>query len=189
MTEDRRAYKESDAHKGCDAHSTSAVHDKHDIYDILKLQNQVCFPLYACSKELVRQYGPHLKKLNLTYTQYIVMMVMWERETVSSRELARLLHLDYGTLTPVLKRLDQAGYLTRKRATKDERLLTLTLTDEGRELKAAVVAIPAAAAECMGLTQEEFDTLDRLTYKALRNMEAKAEENRLNSRCGKRLVM
>ena len=94
-------------------------------YSALKLENQVCFPLYACSKELVRQYGPYLKALNLTYTQYIVMMVLWEKETVSSRELASCLHLDYGTLTPVLKRLDQAGYLTRARAAEDERLLTL----------------------------------------------------------------
>ena len=95
-----------------------------DRYDALKLENQVCFPLYACTKELVRQYGPYLKELNLTYTQYIVMMVLWERERVSSRELAECLHLDYGTLTPVLKRLDQAGYLTRERAAEDERLLS-----------------------------------------------------------------
>ena len=83
---------------------------KKDDFEGLKLCNQVCFPLYACSKELVRQYGPYLKELDLTYTQYIVMMVMWEKESVSSRELAECLHLDYGTLTPVLKRLEQAGY-------------------------------------------------------------------------------
>ncbi len=140
-------------------------------FDALKLQNQVCFPLYACSKELVRQYGPYLKDLNLTYTQYIVMMVLWERETVSSRELAVCTHLDYGTLTPVLKRLDQAGYLTRERAAEDERLLTLTLTDKGRMLKESAVSIPPAIAECMGLTAEEFAALYALTYKALKNME------------------
>ena len=140
-------------------------------YDALKLNNQVCFPLYACSKELVRQYASYLKKLNLTYTQYIVMMVLWEKERVSSRELADCLHLDYGTLTPVLKRLDQAGYLIRERAEEDERLLTLTLTDHGRGLKTSAVPIPSAIAECMGLTTEEFGTLYTLTYKALRNME------------------
>ena len=144
-----------------------------DSYDALKLENQVCFPLYACSKELVRQYGPYLKELNLTYTQYIVMMVLWEKETVSSRKLAECLHLDYGTLTPVLKRLDQAGYLTRVRSAEDERLLTLTLTDKGRELKTGAAAIPHAIAECMGLTMEEFGTLYTLTYKALNNMEEK----------------
>lgn len=140
-------------------------------YDALKLQNQVCFPLYACSKELVRQYGPYLKELNLTYTQYIVMLVLWEKETVSSRELAACTHLDYGTLTPVLKRLDQAGYLTRQRAAEDERLLTLTLTEKGRALKASALAIPPAIAECMGLSAEEFAALYKLTYKALKNME------------------
>ena len=140
-------------------------------YDALKLQNQVCFPLYACSKELVRQYGPHLKELNLTYTQYIVMLVLWEKETVSSRELAACTHLDYGTLTPVLKRLDQAGYLTRQRAAEDERLFTLTLTEKGRQLKASAVSIPPTIAECMGLSAEEFAALYKLTYKALKNME------------------
>ncbi len=141
-------------------------------YDALKLQNQVCFPLYACTKELVRQYGPYLKKLDLTYTQYIVMMVLWEMERVSSRELAELLHLDYGTLTPVLKRLEQAGYVTRQRDPQDERLLTLSLPEDGRDLKDRAVAIPPAIAGCMGLTPEEFGTLYRLAYKALKNMES-----------------
>ena len=145
---------------------------KQDRYELLKLNNQVCFPLYACSKELVRQYGPYLKQLDLTYTQYIVMMVMWEREVVSSREMAAYLHLDYGTLTPVLKRLEQIGYLTRERSAEDERLLTLKLTDAGRELKNRAVGIPHAMAGCMGLTEEEFRTLYELTYKALANMEA-----------------
>lgn len=149
-----------------------------DNYNALRLENQVCFPLYACSKELVRQYGPYLRELNLTYTQYIVMMVLWEKEIVSSRDLADCLHLDYGTLTPVLKRLSQAGYLTRERAAEDERLLTLTLTDKGRELKTKAVAIPPAIAECMGLTMEEFGTLYTLTYKALKNMEQRKTEGR-----------
>ena len=140
-------------------------------FETLKLRNQVCFPLYACTKELIRQYGPYLKELNLTYTQYIVMMVLWEKETVSSRKLAECLHLDYGTLTPVLKRLDQAGYLTRVRSAEDERLLTLTLTETGKQLRTKAVSIPPAIAECMGLTAEEFRTLYTLTYKALRHME------------------
>ena len=122
-------------------------------FDALKLRNQVCFPLYACSKELVRQYGPYLKELNLTYTQYIVMMVLWENETVSSRELAECLHLDYGTLTP-------------------------RLTEEGRKLKEKAVAIPPAVAECMGLTAEEFGALYVLTYKALRHMEGSRTEEK-----------
>ncbi len=141
-------------------------------YEALKLQNQVCFPLYACSKELIRQYGPYLKDLGLTYTQYIVMMVLWEKETVSSRALASCLHLDYGTLTPVLRRLDQAGYLTRRRSPEDERLLTIALTEQGRNLKVRAAAIPAAIAGKIGLTPEEFQVLYALTYKALYNMES-----------------
>ena len=141
-------------------------------YEALKLQNQVCFPLYACSKELIRQYGPYLKDLGLTYTQYIVMMVLWEKETVSSRALASCLHLDYGTLTPVLRRLDQAGYLTRRRSPEDERLLTIALTEQGRNLKVRAAAIPVAIAGKIGLTPEEFQVLYALTYKALYNMES-----------------
>jgi len=144
-------------------------------YESLKLCNQVCFPLYACSKELVRQYGPYLKELDLTYTQYLVMMVLWEKQTVSSRELAACLHLDYGTLTPVLKRLEHAGYLQRTRAPEDERLLTLDLTEQGRELREKAVSIPPAVAACMGLTMEEFQTLYQLTYKALEHMEKENE--------------
>jgi len=142
-------------------------------YEALKLNNQVCFPLYACSKELVRQYGPFLKKLGLTYTQYIVMMVLWERENVSSKELSECVHLDYGTLTPVLRKLETAGYLNRERSADDERLLTITLTEEGGALRKKAVGIPAAIAECMGLTAEEFQTLYVLTYKALKHMESK----------------
>ena len=145
--------------------------DKKDPFEALKLKNQVCFPLYACSKELIRKYGPYLKEYSLTYTQYIVMMVLWERGKVSSRELAECLHLDYGTLTPVLRRLSQAGYLNRERSGEDERLLTLSLTEEGRKLREKAVSIPPAIAECMGLTMDEFRTLYELTYKALHFME------------------
>ena len=143
-----------------------------DRYSALKLENQVCFPLYACTKELVRHYGPYLKELDLTYTQYIVMMVIWDKETVSSRNLAESLHLDYGTLTPVLKRLEQAGYVTRTRAKEDERLLTLSITEKGRGLKERALSIPSAIAECMGLTHEEFASLYKLAYKALAHMES-----------------
>ena len=147
------------------------MEEKKQEYESIRLCNQVCFPLYACSKELVRQYGPYLKELELTYTQYLVMMVLWEKQTVTSRELAECVHLDYGTLTPVLKRLEQAGYLQRTRAPEDERLLTLVLTEKGRELRDRAVSIPPAVAECMGLTAEEFRVLYTLTYKALHHME------------------
>jgi len=141
-------------------------------FDALKLCNQVCFPLYACSKELVRQYGPYLKQLDLTYTQYVVMMVMWEKEVATSRELAECTHLDYGTLTPVLKRLELAGYISRERSDEDERLLILRLTKDGKKLKSRAVSIPGEIARKVGLTEEEFKTLYVLTYKALANMES-----------------
>ena len=140
-------------------------------YESLRLCNQVCFPLYACSKELIRQYGPYLRELNLTYTQYLVMMVLWEKQAVSSRELAECLHLDSGTLTPVLKRLEHAGYLQRTRAPEDERLLMLTLTEQGRNLRDQAISIPPVIAERMGLTTDEFQTLYLLTNKALQHME------------------
>ena len=140
-------------------------------YDSLKLSNQVCFPLYACSKELVSQYTPYLKKLGLTYTQYIVMMVMWESVSVSSRDLAARVHLDYGTLTPVLKKLETTGYITRKRDPEDERLLILELTDKGEAVKDEALKIPPCIASCVGLNEEEFKMLYILSYKALNNME------------------
>lgn len=142
-------------------------------YEMLRLQNQVCFPLYACSKELIRQYGPYLKELNLTYTQYIVMMVLWEKGHISSKDLSEFVHLDYGTLTPVLKKLEHTGYLTRERSAEDERLLSIALTEKGVKLKEKAVGIPTALAGCMGLTAEEFQTLYALTYKALKHMESK----------------
>ncbi len=140
-------------------------------YDSLKLSNQVCFPLYACSKELVSQYTPYLKKIGLTYTQYIVMMVMWESVSISSRDLAAKVHLDYGTLTPVLKKLESTGYITRKRDPEDERLLILGLTDKGEAVKDEALKIPPCIASCVGLNEEEFKMLYILTYKALNNME------------------
>ncbi|SDY29977.1 MarR family protein [Ruminococcaceae bacterium YAD3003] len=144
-------------------------------YDSLKLSNQVCFPLYACSKEIVSQYTPYLKKLGLTYTQYIVMMVMWEDVSVSSRDLAAKVHLDYGTLTPVLKKLESIGYITRKRDPEDERLLILELTDKGEAIKDEALKIPPCIASCVGLNEEEFKMLYILTYKALNNMEGRKQ--------------
>lgn len=140
-------------------------------FDILKLGNQVCFPLYACSKEIIRQYTPYLKELDLTYTQYIVMMVMWERKTVSSKDLPQCLHLDFGTLTPVLKRLEKSGYITKKRSGSDERTLEISITEKGSELRNKATGIPPAIAACTGLEPEEFKTLYKLLNKALANME------------------
>ena len=94
-----------------------------DKFDCLKLENQLCFPLYACSKEIVKKYKPFLDKIDLTYTQYITMIVMWEKREINVKELGNCLYLDSGTLTPLLKKLEQKGYVTRQRSEKDERNL------------------------------------------------------------------
>ena len=140
-------------------------------YELLKLSNQVCFPLYACAKEIIRQYSPMLKKLDLTYTQYIVMMVLWEKNSIGSRDLAKNLHLDYGTLTPFLKKMEQNGFIKKEKNSVDERLLTITLTEKGKSLRDQAVEIPMKMAGCVGLAREELEVLYKLTYKALANME------------------
>ena len=106
-----------------------------DRYDALKLENQICFPLYVCAKEIVNAYKPYLDELDLTYTQYITMMALWERKELRVKELGKCLYLDSGTLTPLLKRLEQKGYVTRRRGRADERDLIVTVTDSGEALR------------------------------------------------------
>ena len=102
----------------------------------------MCFPLYACSKEIVRKYKPFLDELDLTYTQYIAMMVLWEHKQISVKDMGALLYLDSGTLTPVLKKLEQKGYLVRARDSQDERVLNVTITELGEKLKESAVEVP-----------------------------------------------
>ena len=139
-------------------------------YDSLKLDNQLCFPLYACAKEVVRRYKPFLDKLDLTYTQYITMMVLWEEHSTNVKDLGERLFLDSGTLTPVLKKLESKGYLTRARSAEDERNLIVTITPEGDKLKESAVCIPAKMASCVQLSQEEGLQLYTLLRKLLGNM-------------------
>lgn len=138
-------------------------------YDCLKLGNQLCFPLYACSKEIVRRYKPFLDELDLTYTQYITMMVMWEKKEMNVKELGSCLYLDSGTLTPVLKKLESKGYIARARSKFDERNLVLTITEEGEKLKDRAVEIPAKMGQCVRLKPEEAAQLYQLLYKILGN--------------------
>lgn len=140
-------------------------------YDALKLENQLCFPLYACSKEIVRRYTPFLDEIGLTYTQYIVMLVMWEHEAINVKELGKYLYLDSGTLTPVLKKLEQKGYLTRARSAKDERVLDVTLTESGIALKEKALAIPSQIGACVNLQLEEAVQLHGLLKKVLGSFE------------------
>ena len=136
-------------------------------YDILKLENQLCFPLYAAAKEVVRKYKPLLDELDLTYTQYIAMMVLWEKEKVSVKELGEKLFLDSGTLTPVLKSLENKKYIKRVRSEEDERVLNAILTEEGKKLKDKALSLPGKIFSCIRLNPEEGALLYKLLYKLL----------------------
>lgn len=142
-----------------------------DKYSCLKLENQLCFPLYACSKEIVRRYKPFLDALELTYTQYITMMVLWDKREMNVKELGSFLYLDSGTLTPVLKKLEEKGYVTRKRSKEDERNLEIHITDKGDALKEKAVEIPAKIGCCVKLTPDEAQQLYKLLYKVLGSIE------------------
>lgn len=136
-------------------------------YDTLKLRNQVCFPLYAASRYIIKTYTPYLDELGLTYTQYIAMMVLWEEREITSKELGETLFLDSGTLTPLLKKLEEKGFLTRKRAPQDERNLLVTVTEKGMRLRERAVAVPQRMAKCVSLSPEEGAELYRLLYRIL----------------------
>ena len=138
-------------------------------YDGLKRENQLCFPLYAASREVIKKYRPYLDALDLTYTQYITMMVFWEEKKISVKELGKKLYLDSGTLTPVLKSLEAKGCITRKRKSDDERVLTVSVTDEGERLREKAVQIPTRISSCVPLTPDEASTLYSLLYKLLRD--------------------
>ena len=136
-------------------------------YDLLKLENQLCFPLYAAARATIRLYKSLLDKLDLTYTQYITMMVLWERRSLTAKELGDLLFLDSGTLTPLLKKMEAKGYLTRKRSAADERSLVVTVTDRGMALREEALSVPKAMAACLTLPREEAMTLYDILYKML----------------------
>ena len=144
---------------------------KRDQYDSIRLENQFCFPLYACAKEVVRQYRKPLASLDLTYTQYIVMMVLWEFGGMTEGELGRIVRLESGTLAPLLKRLEKQGLIERIRLESNERKLFLKLTPAGEMLKQKALAVPCAMQDCMQLPKEELLLLRDLLNKALQGME------------------
>ena len=144
-------------------------------YDALKLENQLCFPLYAAAREVVKRYRPYLDELDLTYTQYITMMVMWEQNEITVKELGEKLFLDSGTMTPVLKSLEAKGYVKRQRSTSDERSVTVILTDIGEQIKEKAVEIPSKVAGCVGLEPSEAMQLYGLLYKVLNTDKAETE--------------
>ena len=138
-----------------------------DKYKSLSLRSQLCFPLYAASRETIKRYRPHLDKLGLTYTQYIVMMVFWEEKTQNVKQLGEKLYLDSGTLTPVLKTLEAKGYIVRSRSKKDERVLNVEITEAGEALKDEALSIPMEMVKHVALSREEIYTLYKLLHKLL----------------------
>lgn len=138
-------------------------------YDCLRLDSQLCFPLYACSKEIIRRYKPLLDELDLTYTQYITMMAMWEHGEMNVKELGKCLFLDSGTLTPLLKKLEAKGYVSRGRSRTDERNLAVKITKEGLELRERALSVPDRMAGCVDLSPEEGLMLHKLLHKILNN--------------------
>jgi DNA-binding MarR family transcriptional regulator len=133
----------------------------------LRLQSQLCFPLYAASKELIKRYKPLLDDIGLTYTQYIAMMILWEKKSVNVNELGKFLFLDSGTLTPMLKKMEQKRLINRSRQGEDERKVLITITEEGEALKSLAKNIPIQIAACVNLTPAEAETLYTLLYKLL----------------------
>lgn len=138
-----------------------------DKYDCLRLENQVCFPLYAASKEMVRRYKPFLDTMDMTYTQYIAMMVLWEHKEISVKDLGCYLYLDSGTLTPLLKTMEKKGWVTRCRCTTDERVLIVTLTEFGESLKDKAMQAREQMVGCVNLEKEEKEQLYKILCKLL----------------------
>ena len=132
------------------------------MYEQLRLSNQICFPLYAISKEIVRRYSPFLDELDLTYPQYLVMLTLWEFGEQSVGEIGDKLHLDSGTLTPLLKRLQSKDLIARTRSQTDERTVIITLTNQGRALEHQAVNIPNQVSDCLNLTADEVAVLQKI---------------------------
>lgn len=134
-------------------------------FDPLKLENQLCFPLYVAAKEVVKKYRPLLEPLGLTYTQYIAMMVMWEHKSLTVGRLCELMCLDTGTITPMLKKMEAAGLVQRKRSKNDERSVIVTITPKGEALREKAADVPARMSQCVSLSQDEALTLLTLLKK------------------------
>ncbi len=142
-----------------------------DKYEPIRLKNQLCFPLYAVSNKIIRNYKPLLDKLDLTYTQYIVMMVLWEKEDINEKQLGEMVHLKSNTLTPLLKKLKGKGYISISKNSGDERNLVISLTKKGSELKDRAVSVPETLAKTLKLNTDEAAYLYRILYRILEDEE------------------
>ena len=147
-----------------------------DYREAMKLSHQLCFPLYAAARNVTGLYTPWLKPLGLTYTQYIVLLVLWEKDGISVSEIGERLMLDNGTLSPLLKKLEQAGFLSRRRSSEDERVVVISLTEEGRALQERAKDVPLKVAGCIDLPFEKAQTLYALLYELLANQKNKTTE-------------
>ena len=141
-----------------------------DRYERLKLERQLCFPLYAASKEVVRHYKPFLDELDMTYTQYIAMMVLWEHKELTVKDLGKYLYLDSGTLTPLLKTMEKKGWIIRCRSSVDERVLIVTLTENGELLRDKALLVQKKMSGCVNLEKEDAEQLYKILYKILENL-------------------
>jgi DNA-binding MarR family transcriptional regulator len=139
--------------------------------DMLKLENQLCFPLYAAAKEVVRHYKTVLEEMDLTYTQYITLMILWDKKLLTVNELGAFLYLDSGTLTPMLKKMETKGIITRRRSDMDERKVNIEITPKGMEMKKQAEGIPEKMSVCLKLTEEESQTLYKLLYKLINTLQ------------------
>ena len=147
---------------------------KTDKYSCLKLENQLCFPLYAASREILRKYTPFLKEIDLTYTQYIVMMVLWEHKKLTIGELGKDLFLDTGTLSPLLKSMASKGLITRTRQKDDERIVNIEITKQGEELKEKALQVPEKMFSCVQLPEEDAKNLYRILYSILQKQNSES---------------
>ena len=135
--------------------------------NILSLDNQICFPLYACSKEIIKKYKPYLDKLNLTYTQYITMLVLWENNEINVKALGEKIYLDSGTLTPLLKKLESKGYIVRLKNNKDGRNLVIRITNKGIELRDRAKSIPESIGKCINISKKDAFNLYQILHRIL----------------------
>ena len=157
----------------------------YDPEEALKLDNQLCFPLYAAARRIVGSYTPFLRPLGITYTQYITFLLLWEKDGITVGEICRRLYLDSGTVTPMLKKMEYEGYVTRQRSEDDERRVTVFLTDQGKELKKKAEEIPRKIGGCISLSGEDAQSLYRILYEILNNGCAGAEEPEKRQKAGK----
>ena len=149
----------------------------YDYREAMKLSNQLCFPLYAAARSVISLYTPLLKPLGLTYTQYLVFLVLWEKDGLPVGEICGKLMLDSGTLSPLLKKMEQAGYIERRRGAGDDRVVLITLTEKGKELQEKAKDVPREAGSCVELPPEKAQTLYALLYELLGNIKGKDDNN------------